>query len=37
MGRATVTGHVVHNALDRYFQEIRTAARKVTAERTTAA
>ncbi|MGG8406856.1 DUF6002 family protein [Streptomyces sp. 12297] len=36
-GRAAVTGQVVHNALDRYFEEIRTAARKVTAERTTAA
>lgn len=34
-GRATSTGQVVHNALDRYFEEIRTAARKVGAERAT--
>ncbi|WP_405747093.1 DUF6002 family protein [Streptomyces sp. NBC_01525] len=34
-GRATSTGQVVHNALDRYFEEVRTAARKVGAERAT--
>ncbi|MFE7614803.1 DUF6002 family protein [Streptomyces sp. NPDC057496] len=36
-GRTADAGQVVHNALDRYFQEIRTAARKVEAKRTTAA
>ncbi|WP_316529399.1 DUF6002 family protein [Kitasatospora brasiliensis] len=35
-GQPAVNGQVVHNALDRYFEEIRTAARKVGAERAAA-